>query len=120
MKGDDDKEEQTTSTPLVCDLDKTTMLGGFSTLTEDIGNSGLPYLRNVPVLKWFVSQDNNNKQDLKLVILACPHICNEDEDIPVVIQVVDPQQVHEAATKPLNEVNKKPKSIWKPNTWLKK
>ena len=99
------------------------MLGGFTTITESIGNSGLPYLRNIPVLKWFVSQDNNNKSDLKLVLLACPRICDESENIPITIDVVDSEKVYYDTVTPMkeDEIRKNTKGIWwKPNTWFRK
>ena len=68
-------------TDRICEMDQTTILGGFQGIEESISKSGLPVLRNIPVLQWFaVSKGGNakSKETTHLLILISPRIAVND------------------------------------------
>ena len=68
---------------VICDLEKTMVLGGARRLLESTGKAGFPVLRNMPVIQWFVSNDSNDKTDMRLLILACPRIVKFNPDVQI-------------------------------------
>ena len=80
-------QEQT----LPCDLNKTTVLSGFQKIAESASRSGLPILRNIPVLKWFVSDDGKIRDDSRLLVLVCPRLIEHNPraqiEIPISTEV---------------------------------
>ena len=90
--GDDssyDQTQQTIKNSVVCDLENTIVLGGYKKIVQDTVKSGLPILRNTPVLSWFVAQDSDNQQEFDLLILACPRIQKHDPGRKIPLPVVD-------------------------------
>lgn len=74
-----EKKEEIKNT-VVGELNKTIILGGAQRIDDAISNGGTALLRNIPVIKWFTSQDSSDAKDLKLVILLCPRIMGYDEN----------------------------------------
>ena len=64
----------TTKQTVLCDINKTIAVAGSQKIAQDTQKSGLPVLRNTPVLKWFVSDDSNQQTASRLLILVCPRI----------------------------------------------
>lgn len=69
----DQKTDQTKQT-LVCPLDKTTVIGGFGQMFDEKTLSGLPVLRNTPMLSWFVSEDGRSVNDRRLLFMIYPEV----------------------------------------------
>ncbi len=84
-----DQTQENVKNSVVCDLENTIVLGGYKKIVQDTAKSGLPVLRNTPVLKWFVSQDSDNQQEFDLLILACPRIQKNDTSRKIALPVVD-------------------------------
>ena len=84
---DQTKEDITNS--IICELDNTVVLGGCKRVVESTVKSGLPILRNTPVIQWFVSEDNDGMQENELLILACPRIQKNTPAVKIKIPVVD-------------------------------
>lgn len=84
-----DQTQAQVKNSVVCDLDNTIVLGGYKKIVQDTAKSGLPVLRNTPVLKWFVSQDSDNDQEFNLLILACPRLQKDDADRKIALPVID-------------------------------
>ena len=85
-----DQQQSSIKNSAVCELDNTVVLGGYKKIVQDTSRSGLPILRNTPVLKWFVSQDNDNSDDDNLIMLACPRIQKDSSqklELPVIDEV---------------------------------
>ena len=70
-----------------CGLNKTVVLAGSRKIAQSAEKSGLPVLRNTPVLKWFVSEDGKNKSETRLLILACPRLASADNAVEIEIPV---------------------------------
>ncbi|MCL1888223.1 MAG: type II and III secretion system protein [Kiritimatiellaeota bacterium] len=82
--GDYDQKKNSVKTSVVCELGKTVALGGMKDITEStVEPSGVPYLRNVPVLNWFFAHESNVKTDLQLVILVSPRVQSEGAQIEI-------------------------------------
>ena len=102
LLGSDDSSytlsEDSTKQTVFCDLNKTIVIAGSHKITQDTSKSGLPILRNVPVLKWFVSEDNNSETATKLLILACPRLerLNPDVQIDIPLDTTTAPTYHEA------------------------
>ena len=79
----------TTSQTVYCDLDKTLVVAGSRKLSQGIGQSGLPILRNIPVVKWFVANDSGNKEETRLLILVCPRIASASQETQIEIPLTE-------------------------------
>lgn len=79
--------EDTTKQTVFCDLNKTIVIAGSKKIAQDTSKSGLPILRNTPVLKWFVSEDRNAGSESRLLILACPRLVKFNPDVQINIPV---------------------------------
>ena len=75
--------EDSTKQTVFCDLDKTIVIAGSNKIGQDTSKSGLPVLRNTPVLKWFVSEDRNSQTETKLLVLACPRLVKFNPDVQI-------------------------------------
>lgn len=75
--------EDTTKQTVFCDLDKTIVIAGSKKIGQDTSKSGLPVLRNTPVLKWFVSEDRDSTTETRLLILACPRLVKFNPDVQI-------------------------------------
>jgi len=79
--GDYGQRKSKISTTVVCDMNKTVVLGGLKDLTEGTSKEGLPILRNTPILSWFVAEDATSKSDMQLLILVSPRVQTNDVQI---------------------------------------
>ena len=75
--------QDSTKQTVICDLNKTIVLAGSNKIVQDTSKSGLPVLRNTPVLKWFVSEDVNSQTETKLLVLACPRLVKFNPDVQI-------------------------------------
>jgi Flp pilus assembly secretin CpaC len=75
--------EDSTKQTVFCELDKTIVIAGSNKIAQDTSKSGLPVLRNTPVLKWFVSEDRNSQSETKLLVLACPRLVKFNPDVQI-------------------------------------
>ena len=77
------REVDTTTQTVLCDLDKTVVVAGSRKISQLTQKSGLPILRNTPVLNWFVSGDVDSENDTRLLILACPRLVKFNPDVQI-------------------------------------
>lgn len=80
-----DLAEDTTKQTVFCDLGKTIAVAGAKKLMESTSKSGLPILRNTPVLQWFVSGNSNGGSDTRLLILVSPRIATHNPNVQIEI-----------------------------------
>ncbi|MBR2441362.1 MAG: pilus assembly protein N-terminal domain-containing protein [Lentisphaeria bacterium] len=71
--GEDYQIAQTAyQTSIQCKLGETIALGGLNNFIQTSGATGsIPYLRNIPVFKWLISQDNDTFINDKVITLIC-------------------------------------------------
>jgi len=80
-----DMAENTTKQTIYCDLDKTIVLAGSKKMMENTTRSGLPILRNTPVIKWFVAGDNESYTETRLLILISPRLIKNNPEAQITI-----------------------------------
>ena len=98
------RSSDSTKQVVTCDLDKTLVLAGSKKISQDVQRSGLPVLRNTPVLKWFVATDSGNKNDTRLVILVCPRISGGANNVEIEVPLqAESGDVYKTGTGDLNE-----------------
>lgn len=63
-----------TSTSFSSKLGETIAISGMKEFTQsNADTASIPYLRNVPVLKWFIAQEENKFKDDEIITLICVH-----------------------------------------------
>ena len=63
-------------TKVIIGNNRTAMIGGVYQVTEDKTESGTPYLRKIPLLKWLFQNTSYNKTNTELVIFITPRVVN--------------------------------------------
>jgi Flp pilus assembly secretin CpaC len=81
--GDYGQRKSKISTSVICEMNKTVVLGGLKDLVEGTSKAGLPILRNTPILQWFVSESGNAQSDMQLLILISPRVQTNDTQIKI-------------------------------------
>lgn len=82
--GDYDIKEKSIKTSAFCKLDETIALGGIKELLDDAtGPSGVPFLRNIPILSWFVAEKNNIYHDKQGLVLISPRLMSRAKPIEI-------------------------------------
>ncbi|MCR4573899.1 MAG: type II and III secretion system protein [Lentisphaeria bacterium] len=79
------RDVDSTQQSIYCGLDKTVVLAGSRKIAQNARKSGLPILRNTPVLNWFVSEKGDSKSETRLLILACPRLVTPDSTVEITI-----------------------------------
>jgi len=59
---------------------QTVGLAGLITENSSRANSGIPWLKNIPVLGFLAGTQNNNRQRTELLILITPHVIHDQRD----------------------------------------
>ena len=76
-----DRKEEVSEQKVICPLGKTTFISGFKSLVDNrTSPSGLPILRNTPLLNWFVADSGTEVTDRRLVIMVCPEIVDGSKE----------------------------------------
>ena len=60
---------------------QTTVIGGLADNSSSLTRSGIPILRDIPVLGWLFRGTQKNKSTSELFLFLTPHIVANDEDI---------------------------------------
>ncbi len=125
--GEWDQSEEFTRQRVTLELGKTTFLGGVKLLDESrISPSGIPYLRNTPLLSWFVSDSGHDISDRRLVFMVCPELIDNTtgEKIDTKAEIDLPVTVEGAKTTEQREKEKLEKQypfgggLWNPLNWF--
>src|SRR5205085_12148025 len=53
---------------------ETNVLGGIITDTESTSLNGIPGLKNIPILRYFFSQESKSRDQTEIIIMLTPHI----------------------------------------------
>lgn len=82
--GDYDQKQSSVETSVICGLNETVVLAGMKEITENTtGPNGVPYIRKIPVLSWFVAQESKDYKDMQLLVLISPRVATQDVSIKV-------------------------------------
>jgi Flp pilus assembly secretin CpaC len=63
---------------IMCPLNKTLVMGGAESIMDDIGEDGVPLLGDIPLLKYFFSEKNKSREEMKVLVLISPRIVAAD------------------------------------------
>ncbi len=104
--GDYDLKRNRVNTSVVCELDKTMVMGGMKGLVQSTaGPSGVPFLRSVPVVQWFFSESEDRLTDMQVLILLSPRLAGQTTvTLPVSSETADTET---RALEPMREQQEK-------------
>jgi Flp pilus assembly secretin CpaC len=68
----DVSEQKLENVPVSCKLGQTLILAGSKQTMELADKSGVPFLRQIPVINWFTSDKATGKEEIRLLILVSP------------------------------------------------
>ncbi|MCK5759702.1 MAG: hypothetical protein KAH33_00310 [Candidatus Delongbacteria bacterium] len=60
------------------------IIGGLTKNKESFENSGLPWLRHIPIINWFTAKQKRILTEEEVIIYITPHIWRPDLNIPLV------------------------------------
>ena len=103
------------TTTVSAKLGQTLVLGGLKDMVQTTtDNSGIPFLRKVPVLNWFVAESADELNDRQVLILIYPQIAGKGPEIklPPSAETADTvDKVDQGNKERIKEENSK-KSFW--------
>lgn len=103
--GSYDRKEDLSKQQLSLPIGRTTLIGGFSDLIDkNTPPSGLPVLRNTPIINWFVADSGKSVSDRRLVMMVCPEIVDNTQDAKPDVDKVINIPVQEQGSKDTDEV----------------
>ena len=100
--GDYDQKQSSVETSIICGLGETVVLAGMKEISENTtGPNGVPYVRKIPVLSWFVSQKGEQLTDMQLLVLVSPRVATHETsiDIPPSAETADTLEKAETSNK---------------------
>ncbi len=103
------------ATTVSAKLGQTLVLGGLKDMVQaTTDNSGIPYLRKVPVLNWFVSESADELTDRQVLILIYPQIAGKGPEIkmPPSAETADTVEKVEQDNKERVDEEDSKKSFW--------
>ena len=89
-------ERNVTSRVVVQD-GQTIGLAGLITDTTSTGNTGIPWLKDVPILGLLAGSQNNSRQRTELLILITPHVIHDQRDARALTDDLREQLINAAA-----------------------
>jgi general secretion pathway protein D len=72
-------------------------LAGLITDTASIGNQGIPWLKDIPLLGLLAGNQNNTRQRRELLILITPHVIHDQRDARALTDDLRDQLINAAA-----------------------
>lgn len=76
-----DRKEDLSKQKVNCPIGRTTLIGGFRKFADNNTLKGLPILRNTPIFSWFFAEDGGRIEDRKLIVMVCPEIVDNTQDL---------------------------------------
>ncbi len=89
-------ERNVTSRVVVQD-GQTIGLAGLITDTASIGNQGIPWLKDIPILGLLAGNQNNTRQRTELLVLITPHVIHDQRDARALTDDLRDQLINAAA-----------------------
>ena len=89
-------ERNVTSRVVVQD-GQTIGLAGLITDTTSLGNQGIPWLKDVPLLGLLAGNQNNTRQRTELLVLITPHVVHDQRDARALSEELREQLINAAA-----------------------
>ena len=93
---------------------QTVGLAGLITDNISVGNQGIPFLKNVPILSFLAGTQNNQRNRTELLVLITPHVVHDQRDARALTQDLV-SQLPNAATVPRYSNSLPPTGASNPN-----
>jgi general secretion pathway protein D len=90
-------DERNVNSRVVVQDGQTIGLAGLITDTTSVGNSGIPWLKDVPILGLLAGNQNNTRQRQELLILITPHVIHDQRDARALTDDLRDQLINAAA-----------------------
>jgi general secretion pathway protein D len=90
-------DERNVTSRVVVQDGQTIGLAGLITDTTSLGNQGIPWLKDVPLLGLLAGNQNNTRQRTELLILITPHVVHDQRDARALTEDLRDQLIHAAA-----------------------
>lgn len=75
-----DIKENRYNPSLDCEIGKTVVVSGYRNFFEDtVPPSGVPVMRNIPIIKWFMSHEGDKVSDMKMMMLVSVREKNKND-----------------------------------------
>lgn len=98
---------------------QTVGLAGLITDSASTGNSGIPWLKDVPILGLLAGDQNNQRQRTELLVLITPHVVHDQRDARALTNDLREQLINAAAVPELLN-NLRPSGQSDPSARLRK
>ncbi len=72
-------------------------LAGLIQRQQTVGNQGIPWLKDMPVLGLLAGNQNNTRQRTELLILITPHVMHDQRDAQALTEDMREQLINAAA-----------------------
>ena len=89
--------ERNVSSRVVVQDGQTIGLAGLITDTASLGNQGIPWLKDIPLLGLLAGNQNNTRQRTELLILITPHVVHDQRDARALTEDLRDQLINAAA-----------------------
>ena len=93
--------ERNVNSRVVVQDGQTIGLAGLITDSTSLGNQGIPWLKDVPILGLLAGNQNNNRQRTELLILITPHVIHDQRDARALTEDLRDQLINAAAVPPM-------------------
>jgi general secretion pathway protein D len=90
-------EERNISSRVVVQDGQTIGLAGLIRDNTSTGNSGLPWLKDIPILGLLAGQQNNQRNRTELLVLITPHVLHDQRDARALTQDLREQLIDAAS-----------------------
>jgi general secretion pathway protein D len=89
--------ERNVNSRVVVQDGQTIGLAGLITDTTSLGNQGIPWLKDIPLLGLLAGNQNNSRQRTELLILITPHVIHDQRDARALTEDLRDQLINAAA-----------------------
>ncbi|MBV8575770.1 MAG: type II secretion system protein GspD, partial [Acetobacteraceae bacterium] len=90
-------DERNVNSRVVVQDGQTVGLAGLITDSASTGNSGIPWLKDVPILGLLAGNQNNKRQRTELLVLITPHVVHDQRDARALTNDLREQLINAAA-----------------------
>jgi general secretion pathway protein D len=89
--------ERNVNSRVVVQDGQTVGLAGLITDSATLGNQGIPWLKDVPILGFLAGKQNNQRQRTELLVLITPHVVHDQRDARALTNDLREQLINAAA-----------------------
>jgi type IV pilus assembly protein PilQ len=80
IQGFPPKESRSAKTELLVKNGETIVIGGIYTKSDSVDESGVPFLRKIPILGWLFKSENKRDVQTELLIFLTPTVVPDEQE----------------------------------------